>query len=53
MSHDEKVIMEFCLYKLLNHLSVLFLPENPIRVHLESEIVNILTDWDNPENLKE
>ena len=51
MSKEEKIITEFCLNRLRYHLGLLFLPDNPIRVHLEEQIDAILEDWNNPENL--
>lgn len=51
MSHDEKVIQEYCLNRLRSNLSFLFEAGNPIRIHLEEEIDKILDDWNNPENL--
>ena len=51
MSHDEKVITEFCLNRLRSNLGVLFNAGNPIRIHLEEEIDKILDDWNNPDNL--
>ena len=53
MSHDEKVIQEYCLNRLRSNLGVLFDAANPIRIHLEEEIDNIIDDWNNPENLTE
>ena len=56
MTHEEKVVWEYCLHRLRNNLAVLFVPENPFRVRFEAEIDEIIRNMnepDDPEDLTE